>query len=244
MKASLHYHPRPMVPDADRSSHRKGPLDRIVGAIRRIEWARTLVLSMRRLRERRVERRLGIDTLTPVEGNEGAIGIVPDAVMYQPVDYPLLEAYLAPLAIGADDVVCDIGCGMGRILCLCSLRGVRRCVGIELGPRLAERARLNAASLRASHAPIEVRTEDATQADYSDATVIIMFNPFGAETMRATLARIEASWKANPRPIRMLYINPAHEDVLAESAWLRRTDARDSRWHRLTASYWTSVPSR
>ena len=212
--------------------------------MRRVDWARKLVLAVRARRERRIERRLGIDTMSPVEGNEGAVGIVPDAVKYQPVAYPLLEAYLAPLALHPDDVVYDIGCGMGRILCLCSLQGVQRCVGVEIGPRLAERARQNAASLRGPHSPIEIRTEDATKADYSDASVIIMFNPFGADTMRATLARIEASWIVSRRPLRILYINPAHEDVLASASWLRRTDARDSRWHHLTASYWTTVPSR
>ena len=39
------------------------------------------------------------------------------------------------------DTVIDIGCGMGRALCLFARRNVRKCIGIEYDPGFAERAR-------------------------------------------------------------------------------------------------------
>jgi len=66
-------------------------------------------------------------------------------------------------ALGPDDVLCDIGCGDGRMLCFAAAKtpGLR-CVGIELDPRYAARGyeRIQRQQLAAR---VTIRIEDGTK---------------------------------------------------------------------------------
>src|SRR5215472_13249531 len=83
---------------------------------------------------------------------------------YQTPDYLYLRRVRDILQPTTEDVVFDIGCGMGRVLCVMAQRNVRKCVGIELQPQLCEIARKNAAQLRGRKAPIEIVCTDAITA--------------------------------------------------------------------------------
>jgi hypothetical protein len=109
---------------------------------------------------------------------------------------------------------------MGRVTCLFARRSVARCVGIESVPQLAEIARHNVASLRGRRAAVEIREGDAGAADYTGGTVFWLYNPFGDETMRRTVARIRAAVEAAPRPIQIVYVAPNFEGAFSESDWL------------------------
>lgn len=145
-----------------------------------------------------------------------------DANGYQTVDYLNLRKIRRLLQLGQGDTVYDLGCGKGRILCVLAQAPVNRCVGIEIFPDLCDVARRNADRLRGRRAPIEIRCDDVANANLSDGTVYFMFNPFGADTMRAVLGNIQRSLLDKPRRVRIIYLNPRVESLIASNAWLQK----------------------
>lgn len=122
----------------------------------------------------------------------------------------------------------DIGCGMGRVLCLVAREPVQKCVGIELLEPLCEIARKNALRLRGRKAPISVVCEDVTTADLSDGTIYFMFNPFGPETLRETFERIHRSIGENPRIVKIIYYHSKHKAAVEGLPWLTKLHDFDS----------------
>ncbi len=118
--------------------------------------------------------RLGIRTLTTTPALGG--GAQPG----DPTSYAVLFAVADTLA--ASDVVYDVGCGRGRA-CAVFARTGATVIGIEASPIAAAAARGNG---------VAVIEADARAVDYSGATVLWMFNPFGPETLRAVLRRAAA----------------------------------------------------
>ncbi|HEY6272603.1 MAG TPA: class I SAM-dependent methyltransferase [Terriglobales bacterium] len=145
-----------------------------------------------------------------------------DNFHYATIDYWNVRRALQALEPGPADVFYDIGCGMGRILCVAARMRLRRCVGVDISGVLCAVARRNAAKLRGRKTPIEIVCGDATTADLSDGTIYFMFNPFGAETMRDTLQNIRDSLTANRRSIRLLYYNSEFQSVLESASWLEK----------------------
>ncbi|MGB7161542.1 MAG: class I SAM-dependent methyltransferase [Tepidisphaeraceae bacterium] len=211
-----------------------------IPSARRGGIARRSKAAARRLINTAIERYLRIDTTPLASAPARGSAAHDDSIPYEPLDYPFLLRTLSRLAPREDDVVYEIGCGMGRVLCLLARRRFRRCVGIELCGELADRARANVSTVRGLRTPVEVLTADAALADYADGTAFFMFHPFGPRTMEATIARIHASVLLRPRPIRIMYVNPFHENVLEASGWLRCTDRLKSRCFNTFASYWVS----
>ena len=137
-----------------------------------------------------------------------------DATRYEAIPYWLLRRIVRLVSPCPEDVFFDVGCGKGRALALFSRCPIKKCVGIEIDPALGEVARRNAAALRGRLAPIEIRVQNATEADYDSGTVFFLFNPFGAATLAAVLARIQESLVKLPRRICIVYYNPLHLDLL------------------------------
>lgn len=208
--------------------------------LRHVKWLPRTARQVRRAYSRMMDLRLNIDTADAEPPVRPAGTRHGDALEYEALDYPVIERFLDHLDVRESDVVYDIGCGKGRILCVAARRGPRRCVGIEFDRRLADIARLNADHLREPKAPIEVRTTDAAEADYEGGTVYCLFNPFGRRTVAATLDRIRATLETNPRPIRLGYGNAAHGYVMDESEWLRPAETLHSVWYRYPIRLWTS----
>ena len=214
-------------------------------SIKRARSLRVLAARVRRCKSILIDRVLGIRT-TPEAGRTFRdVGSgerrYEDSVGYQPLDYSLLARFLRPLRLGAEDVVFDIGCGSGRVLCVVARRAVRSVVGVEFDQDLAERAVANAKACRGIRAPVRVDVADAAMASYDGGTVYIMFNPFGAQTMRATLERIHESIEREPRRVRIAYFNPVEEVIFRECGWLRHTGRRHSIFFKTRASYWESA---
>lgn len=184
------------------------------------------------------EKRLGIDTAGHVAVD------YPDARPYMTLHYRIYLAMLRRCGPGGDDVVVDAGCGKGRVLCCAARFPVRRVVGVEIDPQLCAAARRNAARMRGRRAPVEVVTAAAQDFDYREATIVIMFNPFGPQTLRKVVGRIEQSLHGNPRRLRMVYFNPVHEDLLACVPWLRRYEhwpARLLTGMKFAVSFWQTT---
>lgn len=172
---------------------------------------------------------LGISTLGSRRGDypENAAAHA-DSFWYESKSYYLNWLYLRPAKLRKNDVVYDIGCGAGRLLFVAAMSGVKRCIGLELSEKLSELARVNVAKLRLPHAPIDIRQADASVEDYSEGTVFLMCNPFGAATLATVLDQIKAGLDANPREVRFVYIHPndEHRALFAQCEWLQIVDER------------------
>lgn len=165
-----------------------------------------------------------------------------DNYAYSTPDYLDLRRILGRARLAPADVFYDIGCGMGRVVCLAARHRVTKSVGIELNPGLAAVARCNAERLRGRRAPIEVRVADAVTADLGDGTIYYLFNPFGAETLRAVLANIERSLAARPRDVRFIYVNPQHADAFTDARWLESYDTLKT-FRQLDVRFYRCLPA-
>lgn len=218
-------------------------IESLANSLRLFPWVKHSVTIYREWRTSAIEHYLHIRT-----GSAYGLDYLPsthlgDGYPYVPADYTALWRYMRPIRLSRSDVVVDIGCGMGRVLCMFARRPISKCVGVECDAELAAIARQNATTLRGPHAPIEVRIGDAAEIDYSDGTVFWMFNPFGKRTLLCVLELMEQSLRVSPRPIQIVYVRPEHEDVLRARESLRCLGRQTAPLHHTcgTASYWTNV---
>lgn len=166
-----------------------------------------------------------------------------DAHWYVPLAYGQARRVLRSLRLERDDVVYDIGCGFGRVVCLAARYRVREVIGVECDARFGLTAVANVRRLRRPASPARIEVRDAAVANYDRATVVILFNPFGAATMRAVLQRLEASIAVHSGSVRIAYINPTAEAEFERCGWLTCTNRTRSLRFRHTTSYWESKPS-
>jgi SAM-dependent methyltransferase len=164
------------------------------------------------------ERRLGATT-----GDWKSID-VPDSVGYEGTPYLLLLEVFRHLPLRADDVFVDLGCGKGRVLLMALRSTVGRVVGVDLSAEFLESARLNLESCGSESSRYRLFHGPVLEFDFDPATVLFLFNPFGAKTMREMLVRVDASLRRRPRDLRIVYVNPVQEEVLDGTSWLRRTE--------------------
>jgi hypothetical protein len=146
-----------------------------------------------------------------------------DNIYYEPMNYLYIFRMLKRLDLKPDDVLYDIGCGKGRILCVAARQKMKQVIGVELLDELCQAARKNAGQLRGKQTPITVICNDAAQVDYPDGTVFIFFSPFGRATMSAVLTKLRQSFLSNPRRIRIAYYRAICDDLLELEPWLERS---------------------
>lgn len=158
------------------------------------------------------ERRLGVSTrgVVPIDH--------PDSVHYATMGYSAVRTVLRHLQLQPSDVFVDIGSGKGRVLCCAALSPIRQVVGVDLSEPLCREARANAASMRGRRAPITVENTLADQYDYSAATVLFLFDPFGPDTLRPVLKKIAEDTRGHG--LRIAYANPSNDEVFQEQSWL------------------------
>lgn len=163
------------------------------------------------------ERRLKLDTggWEPVEMEDG--------MLYEATPYLVLHDILRHLELGPDDVFVDLGCGKGRVTCVAAHGTPGKVVGVEQDEDFLEDARVNLAALPGAKAEVALHHGLAQDFDFDQATVVFLFNPFGAKTLEEVMELLHASLERNPRRLRIVYVNPVHEHVLADRPWLTNT---------------------
>lgn len=150
------------------------------------------------------------------------------------VAYHSSFAMLDHVGLDPSDVIVDLGAGKGRVVTVAASYPVKKVVGIEIEPHLARDGQKNAAMMRGRRAPIDFLRLSATDYDYDEATVLTLFNPFGSETMRQVLKRIEQSLARRPRDLRIVYLNPILSPMLAAKPWLELQESwTPGTWSRL-----------
>ena len=120
----------------------------------------------------------------------------PDAAPFLATPAELIRPMLAAADVGPDDVLVDLGSGDGRVLIEAVKLAGCRAIGIEHDERLATLAR-RAISDAGLDDRIEIRMDDATTADLSEATVVFAFLP--AEVVTCVLPKILDSLSADAR---------------------------------------------
>ena len=126
----------------------------------------------------------------------------------------------------------DIGAGKGRVVYQAARRyGLKRVIGVELSPALAEEARTNLERHRAAAAlstTFHIVTGDALAWEVpDDVTIAYMFRPFTGATFRGVVDNLIASYDRSPRRLRILYVNPEEHDTLMAGGRVRELPTPD-----------------
>lgn len=126
----------------------------------------------------------------------------------------------------------DLGAGKGRAMLLAASYPFLRIIGVEFAQELCEKAQANIA--RAGDDPrLAIIHGDATEAVFPEGPLVIfMYNPFDAPIVRQVAENALASYRVDPRPMRILYSNPRCDDALREAGW---SAVAEMQGHRLYA---------
>ena len=170
--------------------------------------------AINRISDRWLEKRYNIDTAGEAPSPHA------DAHHYGCLAYHTYFTIFDRLDLKPTDVVMDLGCGKGRVSCVAATYPIKESVGVEIDPPLAEDARVNATRMRGRRAPVSVICKSATDVDYDDVNIVVMFSPFGTETMNVVLNKWEQSLARRPREFRVVYGNPVLTHLLAAKPWL------------------------
>jgi predicted RNA methylase len=165
------------------------------------------------------EYRLGINSRGIVYGATES-----DFHHYSTVSYRSTMAILRNLSLKPSDVFVDIGCGKGRVLCCASRYRIQEVIGIEVDKTLCDIAKCNAKKVHGRKSSINVINVSAEEYDYRIGTVYYLFNPFGASTLNAVLAKMEQAVRLKPRKLKIVYVNSVHDIVLNRCDWLEMYD--------------------
>jgi SAM-dependent methyltransferase len=170
--------------------------------------------------------RYGVDTAGRIEVEDaGGIGDSKAfAVHYEGTHAPSFLQAIASLKLRYQDFTfVDFGCGKGLAMLLASWFSFKRVRGVEFSPELHEVCESNIHSFNSDKqkcADIEAFCADATEFEIpAGPGVYYFFNPFQAPIMRKVLHNIEASYRASPREMYVIYFNPQAPETLAEAGF-------------------------
>ena len=138
-----------------------------------------------------------------------------EMVFYQPTPVRHILQMIRVSGLGADDVLVDLGSGLGHVALLAAmLTGCVSC-GIEVESAYVGCARECAASLGLGR--VRFVQEDARIADFSAGTVFHLYTPFTGTLLANVLERLRN--ESASRPIRICTLGPC-TSVVAEAPWL------------------------
>jgi len=144
----------------------------------------------------------------------------PEMVAYQPTParhiFHLIEA--AELAV--DDLLIDLGSGLGHVPLLVSICTPAHSIGIELELSYVHQARQCAERLNLNR--VAFLQQDAREADLSAGTIFYLYTPFTGSILRSVLDRLRD--EASQRRIRVCTYGPC-TPVIAEEPWLEASAA-------------------
>lgn len=125
-----------------------------------------------------------------------------------------------------DFVFVDYGAGRGRVLLLASQRPFRRVQGVEFAEELHNDALMNIAQYPRSRMKcrdVDCTLDDAVRYDPPDERAILyFFNPFGPRVFTDALARIVESYRANPRRLYLVLVDPMLADMVEDTGLFER----------------------
>lgn len=148
----------------------------------------------------------------------GEAGVLqsPEMTAYQPTPARHILELIATCKFSNDDVLVDLGSGLGHVPLLVSILTGIRTLGVEVQPDYAASAQEAA---RLFNLPrVRFVAEDARMADLSSGTVFYMFSPFKGSMLAEVLCRLRE--QSNERQIRICSLGPCTR-ILQGQMWLR-----------------------
>lgn len=144
------------------------------------------------------------------------------ATLYMPVSYDVLETVLTQVPLPQCKHFIDIGCGMGRALCVAATMGARKLSGIDFSKEFCEAARKNLQSISRQTKGFEYHIfhNDAFYFEIPhDADILFLFNPFDEVIMSGVIENIETSLALHPRKLNIIYVNPLEKHLFLEAGF-------------------------
>lgn len=129
-----------------------------------------------------------VDELLGIEELPADVALPRGAVPYLPCGVDDIVTAVRELPLCADDVLVDLGSGLGRVAILAHLLTGARAHGIEIQGHLVDRARARVAALGLDDVTFE--QADAREA-VLDGSVFFLYAPFNGEMLATVLGRLE-----------------------------------------------------
>jgi SAM-dependent methyltransferase len=154
-----------------------------------------------------IDRGLNTSESTPISATE--------AVISGPSPWHILPRSLRKVNASGNDVFVDFGCGTGRVVHQAARRPLKRVIGVEVNPPVADRAK----SLVAAHQPeyrcknVEVVTCDVMRFRVPDDLTIAYLGQvqgFSREVLDTLLRNLTESIDRCPRCARLIYYQPTY----------------------------------
>jgi hypothetical protein len=144
-----------------------------------------------------------------------------EMVLYQPTPARHIFDLMDRVALNQDDVLIDLGSGLGHVSLVAAICTDARCIGVELEAENADCARRSAHELNLNNATFI--QQDARAADFSGGTVFYLYTPFVGIILRTVLDSLRR--EAARREIRICTFGPCTATV-AEEQWLKAAGAQ------------------
>lgn len=173
--------------------------------------------------DRLVNGMLGSDALP-----EARLEPEPEMVLYQKTPARIVFELVRRTKLGPQDVLYDLGSGMGHVATLAHLLSGAPARGVEFEPAFCEYAQACAAALRLIQ--VEFINEDARRADYGAGNVFFMYTPFEGAMLLEVLERLRE--RSQTGPIRLATYGPCTA-VVAQQSWLSAPSPAEPGGYRL-----------
>lgn len=153
------------------------------------------------------------------------VSIGGDPHYYQPIGLWLLRRLVSTIPVEREATTfLDLGAGRGRAVILAAELGFGRVLGVELDGDLAAEGAENVRrwqsgrrGRRSGEQQVQVVQGDAAACPLPEGPLVIgVFNSFGPATLRLLLAHLCDAPRKAEDPVYFAYINPVHEETLAE----------------------------
>jgi hypothetical protein len=150
-----------------------------------------------------------------IEPDDAELPRSPDMAPYQPTPVRHILDLVAASNLAHDDILIDLGSGLGHVPLLVSILTGIRTLGVERQPSLVAAAKECASRLNLRR--VQFVAADARRADLSRGTVFYLYTPFTGLILADVLDRIRI--QSVDRPIRICSLGPCTR-VVADQGWL------------------------
>ena len=165
-----------------------------------------------------------VSGVLPLRGpREAGLLQSPEMTAYQPTPVRHILDLIATCRFGSDDVLVDLGSGLGHVPLLVSILTGIRTLGVEIQPDYAASAQEAAQRLGLSR--VRFAPEDARMTDLTRGTVFYMFSPFTGSILTDVLCGLRK--QSRERQIRVCSLGPCKR-ILQGQTWLKATNRPDT----------------
>lgn len=137
---------------------------------------------------------------------------------YMPTSYQQIFTLVKEAQVNENSIVVDFGSGLGRVVFATAYLGANHSIGVEFDQELHRIAELNKLHSKFADRVSFVHQDATLYTIPGNANIFFFYNPFGLAIMAKVIQRIEASVKASPRKVKIIYFNARFPESLKASA--------------------------